>query len=550
MPVYRRATLSISKYLYLSGLLLTTLLLFVFTYYARYTGFSTDGAVYLLMAEYFSPWIHAVDSALLDYLMPQTLFPPAYPILLGVLGVDSESIGYAHLINTCLFVAAMMLFSAWLNRMGEKTWALILPVVFALSPFVLLFLLGVWSEFMFLMLVMAALYLHETRQPTGKQLVLIAVIIALSIITRTIGIALLIAWLIVLIRQPSQHRPIYKLVYVAIAITPSLLWILYKKVTSIGVEYSKSIVDNLLINGASYLVETPSAQAVAILNAWLNYFPFTDPPASWIALMLLFLAIAGLVHRLLSWKLDALFVLIYLVIILFWPYPEFAKRFLFPIAPLLMFYASRSGIQFYSLLSNKIATTPSHRSSLNGLLVKHASKNKKPGIIPGPLPHKIANIIVPLLFLASIAQPTTSIAWRFYQLSGSADKLLLQNPVLYTSDTFINALKEAAKRKYLVQSIGKLQKIVPEDACLYATMTAQTMLYTRRKAVSTPDISNLSHLAACDYVLTIAWKMGRQDAFFPIRHLLKHENYQLIYSTKYEGQTILLLFRSKIHDAS
>lgn len=548
MPVYRRAALSSCKYLYLSGLLLTTLLLFVFTYYARYTGF--DGAVYVLMAEYFSPWMNTRDTILLDYLMPQTQFPPAYPILLGVLGVDSESIDYIHLINTCLFVAAMMLFAAWLNKLGENTWALILPLVFTLSPFVLLFLLGVWSEFMFLMLLMAALYLHETRQPTGKQLVLIAIIIALSIITRTIGIALLIAWLIVLIHQPSQHRPIYKLVYAAIAITPFLLWILYKRITGTGADYSRSVVDDLLINGAGYLVETPSAQAVAILNAWLDYFPFTDPATSWIALILLFLAIAGLVHRLLSWKLDALFVLIYLVIILFWPYPEFADRFLFPITPLLMFYASRSGILFYSLLCNKIAATPSHVLSLNGLLADRTSKHKKPGIIPGSLSHKIAGIIVPLLFLACIVQPTTSIAWRFFQLSSSADNLLLQDPVLYTSDTFINTLKEAAKRQQLVQSIGELRKIVPEDACLYSTMTAQTMLYARRKAVLTPDISDLSHLTACDYVLTIAWKSGHRDAFFPIRHLLKHEHYQLIYSTKYEGQSILLLFRSKSYEAS
>src|SRR5215475_2636051 len=62
---------------------------------ATHTGrFFSDDAVYLLMADAFSPFV-AADPALFDYVLRESLFPPFYPLLLGWLGAGSATLLWA-----------------------------------------------------------------------------------------------------------------------------------------------------------------------------------------------------------------------------------------------------------------------------------------------------------------------------------------------------------------------------------------------------------------------------------------------------------------------
>jgi hypothetical protein len=145
--------------------------------------------------------------------------------------------------------------------------------------------------------------------------------------------------------------------------------------------------------------------------------------------------------------------------------------------------------------------------------------------------------------LSSIAQASASIVERYYQLHELTGPDSLQSPVIYQHVDPPEALAEAAKRRQLLDSLRYLRRLVPDNACIYSTATAQTMLYSKRRAVLTPAVNGPEQLTLCRYILTIAWESGHRDAFFPLSYLQGNEQYELAYISEHDGRAILLLYQ-------
>ena len=89
------------------------------------------------------------------------------------------------------------------------------------------------------------------------------------------------------------------------------------------------------------LAETFKVQAVVLWRSWITSFDtfWTYRGAIPVCSALLLLAAAGLVQRLRRRRLDAFYVIFYLLIVLFWPFPAHVPRFIYVVLPILLLYA-------------------------------------------------------------------------------------------------------------------------------------------------------------------------------------------------------------------
>ncbi len=199
--------------------------LYAFAWNPESAGFLSDDAVYLLMADGFSPF-RAADAGLTSYVMREALFPPLYPLLLAVLGAGSGTLLWAHLITTTTLVLALGIYGLWIYcQLRDWVPAIGLLAVFALAPGILLQDLELLSEFPYLAFALMALYLAEHARTTDRGYGWIALCVGLATLTRTAGLSLLLAFAVWLF----GHRVRGRVKWLALAIIPSAAWLCYKK---------------------------------------------------------------------------------------------------------------------------------------------------------------------------------------------------------------------------------------------------------------------------------------------------------------------------------
>jgi hypothetical protein len=191
-----------------------------------------------------------------------------------------------------------------------------------------------------------------TQKHSRNQIILAAILLAVILLTRTVGIALCLAILAQALFSSISRKKIQlqSILIVAISLCVYLLLMLIW-----GPEKESHYVDVLL----QYLTDkelygpgTDSSfyssyvsQLSNLLDAWTSFWLIywgTDVySANYYVIMLLFLAsMSGLFIRLFKNKYDAWYALFYILILLVWPHPGQMFRLVFPIMPILLIYAS------------------------------------------------------------------------------------------------------------------------------------------------------------------------------------------------------------------
>jgi len=124
--------------------------LFFFTSNDLVVGFLSDDTIYLLQAELFSPW-HTEKSAVVNFVREENRFPPLYPLLLGIIGVDSDTPILASIITISFLILSILLISCWTKKESRDGMVSILvPLLVAFIPSTLVLSQGLWSEFLFM----------------------------------------------------------------------------------------------------------------------------------------------------------------------------------------------------------------------------------------------------------------------------------------------------------------------------------------------------------------------------------------------------------------
>jgi hypothetical protein len=153
-----------------------------------------DSASYLTLARHLSPF--STDPLLDPWTRFVVHFPPLFPLLLAFAG-GAQDILAAHLIVAACAVAVLVLVYAYANQqLGSAAQAWFVAALFLLTPGAWISILDIMSEPLFLALSLAALLWHERAgsAPAWRDAVIVALLVSATVLTRTAGIALLLAY--------------------------------------------------------------------------------------------------------------------------------------------------------------------------------------------------------------------------------------------------------------------------------------------------------------------------------------------------------------------
>jgi len=305
-------------------LLAYTLYLFLFAWNSEFASFADDSASYLLLARKWSPWITPTLAELETVSLVS--YPPGFPLLLALSGASTSVAAAQSLVLLCLGIA-LYLYGRWLPaRLGQKA-ALLMLGFYCLVPGGPLASLGVLSENSYLLFSMASLLVLDRARdnPRSGMYVLLCACLAATLLTRSIGIALIIA-------VALGNRQWKTWASCAGALLILLLWQALGPATG-----QSSYVEALLSTPLSSLWGAIQINLFSFAPAFHRYLagPATAPLLQFASLAILAGCLCYTGLRAWRQETDALYCLGYLGILLLWPYPVY-ERFLHPIMPLLL----------------------------------------------------------------------------------------------------------------------------------------------------------------------------------------------------------------------
>jgi len=286
-------------------------------------GFYWDDSWYLVMAEWFSG--RTEHRELAWNMLHLRQYPPLFPLTLSVTGNIFANPQNAFIMNALFLVAASAVAMIWFvkEKFSAATTA-IAAVLVVFNPVALFWLPTLFSEHLFILLTTSALLLaNSNREWRGRWLV-IGVITALAVATRSAGWALLAGMLAHLVLK----RQVLPLSWFAAGSIAGLLGISFLKA---GLPPATSYLDILSETlgrlGWDYLVH----QVRALIAGWRSLWGSGVG-----ALMAAAMVIPGLLVRLKMNRPDAWFVMAYVGMLIVWPFPDSMSRFLWPAMPALL----------------------------------------------------------------------------------------------------------------------------------------------------------------------------------------------------------------------
>lgn len=293
--------------------------------------FGGDNAVYLMTAESYSPYFS--HSHVAQFFADHSQYPPLFPLFLAFLG-GGKNILVSHVITTTFLVAALPVFYLLLKTQGLGGWkSVTLATLFAILPGTYMEALDILSENLFLLLTLTALLfvtLAESSAAPAKWLWAAALAIVAACLTRSAGIALAVAFGIYL----WLNRVPGKMILAGAAILPMFLWQAFGQGPGRS-DYYRSLAQKFSHHPLQSLRSQVGVEMHALAYGWLKNF-INARYAIWAIGLIGLLCLAGTVHRLSKKRLDGIYVALYLALILIWPFPAEAIRFVFVILPILL----------------------------------------------------------------------------------------------------------------------------------------------------------------------------------------------------------------------
>jgi 4-amino-4-deoxy-L-arabinose transferase-like glycosyltransferase len=306
-----------------------------------------DSVHYLIMAQAFSPW-HAVDPVIRAAL-PYQSYPPLFPLLIALAG-GAYDWRIAHLVIAAALGASVYFLGVYAREVTASAHlGFIAALVYMLLPGTWLNAKGILSEFPYMALVFATLAYHARLgqlAPTRRQTLGLAGLLAALLLTRAIGILLVIALVGAELLRAFRLRDAQRLKSLALAPAIALLaisaWYLLRPsagqhtyVGDVGIMLQAATEDAVL-----WVMGSLFANATALVAAWLNALLifWGDPlkPGYLLAVATGIFGLGATLIRAARGYADGLYCVLVMLLLLFWPYPGQVYRLAFPIVPLVL----------------------------------------------------------------------------------------------------------------------------------------------------------------------------------------------------------------------
>lgn len=317
-----------------------------FTHQSGLASLYDDSVSYLIMAQGFAPW-HPADPALLAA-FPLEKYPPGFPLLLALSG-GAYDWRIAHALVALCFAASVFLLGLHArNITGSDRIGIAAAIVFALMPGAWLNVKGILSEFPFMALVYATLVVSEgqrAKPPTAPAGAMLGVLFAAVLLTRTIGLALVLAVVLAegaRIFATGNVSRIKSLAWsLGIVFGATALWYLLRPSgEDVYVASSMDMVKGAADHGLGLFLSWAQVNGSSIADAWLNALLVSwGEPWKPGFLLACALGVTGLVAtfwRALLGEVDGIYCVLFLLVLLVWPYPGQMYRLAFPITPLII----------------------------------------------------------------------------------------------------------------------------------------------------------------------------------------------------------------------
>ena len=467
-----------------AALLVTGFSLWLLTTLARrteFTGLIADAYIYLLMADAFGGVAHGIDT-LSRTVFASFPFPPLYPLALALGGGGSYSPLITHALHASFLAAGLGAFTLWYRTLG-LTWTMsgALGLTLSVLPVTWLTALDIQSESLYVLLSGLTLLALGDRPLSRKRWFASGVCCGLTILTRTIGVALLPALLLHAWRVKQYREGVFA---VGIALLGLIAWQGLRHIVGLESSYLDSSHGALHPSLAGYW-PVMSNNLHALWRVAPQCFDFAPHSITCIVIGLIgVIASVTAIYRLWRGKADAAYAFSYLAIILLWPYPAHARRFLFVVLPILMGYAVLG-----------IAALVRVRTSWVRGAVTHA-------------------VIVIFLLLAL---PTAGAMWREI----NQEPAIARMPSRYFAPSLSVAHTEMNQLAPIYELLATLPTEVPSDGCVSSTIPEQLMFYARRRAValaeSHGDEARIRQmLMNCPYLFMVATAAYPPDGLPPM----------------------------------
>lgn len=364
--------------------------LFAFVAHDRPASFADDSASYLIMARYFSPFGHPDVALTLAY--ADNIYPPVFPLLLAWTGSAWNLVAAHVLVAVCLLCALIVLYALARRLSGTGGAALALVAAYALLPGTWINTLSILSENLYLLLSLLFLYRMDVGvrdlAPTTRGLLLDSALLAALVLTRTVGVAMLGAYaLVVPLRRHGLKARLTATVPLLPALLALLLWELVSPNRTQG--YLAQVAPVLartflgVDNGYADLGTVIQVNLALLPQAALEYLaidPGHLPLATAAVFAISLLAGLGVVLRLRQGGLEAYYTAAYLGVLLCWPYPGENYRFLHPVAPLLLLAATYSLRWLAGLLGGTLPSRPAFGRPLGALALLLLAATSAPAL--------------------------------------------------------------------------------------------------------------------------------------------------------------------------
>lgn len=332
-----------------------SLYLLSFTLFDGFSTFSNDAANYVLMARKWSPFFQPTPAELFTW--PVHPYPPAFAWLLAITGA-SESLWASHLVVSLCMVAGILVMGYYVCQQTNQLIAGVMTVAICLTPGIVIHSLGILPENLYLLVSLGALvvYAHIRNRPdvSWTWYLVLFLLLAAAILSRTVGIALIAAFVAAPIldrKLNSRQRVILPL----LALASIVAWQVWEAVRPGEFELSYGLYLSGILGRESVfdmivpLWQIVTRNLVKMLGSWSQYFALSSiaAPSFLITYLLFIICAISLILRVVRLKLDAVYVVFYIGIILLYPWSEQMTRFLHPIAFLILvqpvFYLSERG---------------------------------------------------------------------------------------------------------------------------------------------------------------------------------------------------------------
>lgn len=431
----------------LALLMLAAPLYFALSWSDQLGSLGGDAAVYMLTAYSYAPG--SLPDAIADEAAAKSQFPPLYPLLLAWLGGAVDVYAAHQLTTACLLIACLGQY-AWLRSSGAGRWAATFAVgIFMLLPWSHLSALLIQSESLYLAFSLWALVALVRYEREGKatDLAAAATMVAAASLTRSIGITLLAPLVLCILRR---RRP-SDLWAPVLAVLPVALWHLMRDPE---ISYREIAVLTYAADPYGTLLSQIAREASALrLGFAINVLQTDTLQAVTDGLGLIVLA--ACVVRVARLRPDGVYVLVYGVLVMLWPFPVEAPRFVWVVMPVLL---------------GQVALLGTHTNS------KQVGWSSWVRIVTLGA---VLLCVLPSLILTiqryRAGSPETRIHAEWYQVDPAKSQ------------------RDVLAHRAIVESLERISVSVPQNGCVISISPSLIQYYARRRSIKPPTAAVSEH---------------------------------------------------------